>query len=195
MRVKWEPKKDDYILTDWAYAHVDQCCLRFKQKFVQRYVGRYVYGRLYYDPEYVKQCEFYLDDLINAKQLNIQDAQFKYENDFPTDFKEALKMLMKKNHETQETLAPKLGTTDRRLREWINDPTKYFTTDRIIKLCLMWKLPFFISTLFLETCDITLNRRDLRSRALLYILNVMWDQGVDAANKYLKDCGIETLAA
>lgn len=193
--VSWDAKKDEYIMTGWAYAHVDRCCLRFKQKYVQRYVGRYVYGRMYYDEDYVKQCEFYLDDLINEKQLNLQDAQFVYENDFPTDFKEALKRLMKKNHETQETLAPKLGTTDRSLREWINDPAKYFTTDRIVKLCLMWKLPYFISTLFLETRDITLNRKDLRSRALLYVLNVMWDQGVDAANKYLKECGMETLAA
>ncbi|MBP3900102.1 MAG: helix-turn-helix transcriptional regulator [Blautia sp.] len=193
--VKWDEGKDEHLLTDWGYAHVDQCCLRFKQKYVQRYVGRYVYGRMYYDEDYVRQCEFYLDDLINEKQLNLQDAQFEYENSFPTDFKEALKQLMKKNHETQETLAPKLGTTGRSLREWINDPEKYFTTDRIIKLCLMWKLPCFISTLFLETRNITLNRKDLRSRALLYVLNVMWDQGVDAANKYLKECGMETLAA
>lgn len=193
--VKWDPESDGYLLTAWAYAHVDECCLRFKQKYVQRHVGKYVYGRLYYDEDYVKQCEFYMSDLINGKQLKLQDAQYKYENDFPADFKGALKKLMKKNNETQETLAPKLGTTDRTLREWINDPAKYFTTDMIIKLCLMWKLPCFISTLFLETRNITLNRKDLRSRALLYILNVMWDQGVDAANKYLKECGMETLAA
>ena len=127
--------------------------------------------------------------------MNLQDAMFVYENSFPVNFSEALRKLMDKNNETQETLAPKLGITDRRLREWIKDPVRFFTADRIIKLCLMWKLPSFISILFLETLNITLNRKDPRSRALLYIINVMWDQGVDAGNVHLKNCGFEPLAA
>lgn len=102
--------------------------------------------------------------------------------------------LKRKNGDTQETMAEKLQTSDRRLREWLRDPARFFTVDSVIKICLMWKLPDFISTLLLESLDFRLNRRDPRNRALIYILEVMWDRGVDEANAYLKENHFDTLA-
>ena len=193
--VYWDDRSGKHLLTDWARAHVDRCCLRFARKYVQKNVGRYVYGRLYYDPDYVRQCEFYLSDIINEKQLSIPNALYEYEKDYPETFKEALEKLMHKNGETQETLAPKLGTTDRTLRNWLEDPKRFFTVDRMVKLSLIWKLPDFISRLFLESNGIILVRRDKRDRALMYILDVLWDQGVDTANKFLVENDFSPLSA
>ncbi len=71
-------EKEKLVLTGWANAHVDDCCLRFVRLYVQQNVGRYVYGRLYYDAALVKQEEFYLSDLINERQLSVPDAKYEY---------------------------------------------------------------------------------------------------------------------
>lgn len=44
--VRRDEEKEELLLTDWAKKHVDRCCLRFVQKYVQKNVGRYVYGRM-----------------------------------------------------------------------------------------------------------------------------------------------------
>ncbi len=83
---------------------------------------------------------------------------------------------MHKNGETQETLAEKLNTTDRSIREWIRDPEKKISIDFVVTISLMWKLPDWISKMLLESAGKTLNERDRRHRALTYILDIMWDQ-------------------
>ena len=191
--VRRDEEKDQLFLTDWAKKHVDRCCLRFVQKYVQKNVGRYVYGRMYYDADYVKQCEFYLSDLVNEKQLSLPDARYEYEKAFPETFKEAFEELMHKNEETQETMADKLGTTRRSLREWLKDPEKKISADFIVYISQMWKLPDFISSMLLESAGICLNRRDPRNRALDYIRTTMWDQGIDAANAFLRRNHMESL--
>ncbi|HAE44619.1 MAG TPA: hypothetical protein DCG37_03325 [Lachnospiraceae bacterium] len=191
--VRWDEEREQRLLTDWAKEHVDKCCLRFVQRFVQKNVGRYVYGRMYYDPAYVKQCEFYLSDLINEKQMNLPDAQYEYEKNFPETFKEAFETLMHKNGETQETMADKLCTTRRSLREWLKNPERKISADFIIYVSQMWKLPDFISSLLLESAGICLNRKDPRCRALEYIRTTLWDQGIDAANTFLTNNNMEIL--
>lgn len=191
--VREDKKQKRLFLTDWAKKHVDKCCLRFVQKYIQKNVGRYVYGRMYYDADYVKQCEFYLDDLINEKQMNLPDAQFEYEKIFPGTFKEAFEKLMHKNHETQETMADKLGTTRRSLREWLKDPGRKISADFIVTISQMWKLPDFISGLLFESAGICLNRKDPRNRALEHIRTVMWDQGIEEANRFLRENNMEPL--
>lgn len=57
----------------------------------------------------------------------------------------------------------------------------------------MWKLPDWISKMLLESAGKTLNERDRRHRALTYILDIMWDQGVEAANQYLTSQGLQIL--
>jgi len=182
------------VLSSWANAHVDDCCLRFVRMYVQQNVGRYVYGRLYYDAALVKQEEFYLSDLINEKQLSVPDAKYAYKQSFPESFRDAFELLMHKNGETQESLAEKLNTTDRTIREWIKDPEKKISIDFVVTVSLMWKLPNWISKLLLESAGKTLNERDRRHRALTYILDIMWDQGVEAANQYLTSQGLPILS-
>ena len=152
---------------------------------------RYVYGRLYYDAALVKQEEFYLSDLINEKQLSVP-TQNMSTSDFPN-----LSVMRSSSCCTEQkrrkSLAEKLNTTDRTLREWIRDPEKRISIDFIVTVSLMWKLPDWISKMLLESAGKTLNERDRRHRALTYILDIMWDQGVEAANQYLTSQGLQIL--
>ena len=100
---------------------------------------------------------------------------------------------MHKNHETQETMADKLGTTRRSLREWLKDPERKISADFIITVSQMWKVPAFISSLLFESAGIHLNRKDPRHRALEHIRTVMWDQGIDEANRFLRENNMEPL--
>ena len=87
--------RDRLILTDWASAHVDDCCIRFVRVYVQQDVGRYVFGRMYYDADYVRQTQFYLKDLMIKEHLDEFDAKRKYCQEFPVAFKEAFSLIRK----------------------------------------------------------------------------------------------------
>ena len=54
-----------YVLTPLALQRIDLCCLRFIRIYEQKNVSRYIFGRMNYDPDYVKRTLFYLEDLIN----------------------------------------------------------------------------------------------------------------------------------
>ena len=125
--------------------------------------------------------------------MSLPDSRYEYEKEFPETFKEAFEELMHKNEETQETMADKLGTTRRSLREWLKDPERKISADFIIYISQMWKLPDFISSMLPESAGICLNRRDPRNRALDYIRTTMWDQGIDAANTFLRNNHMEML--
>ena len=88
-------------------------------------------------------------------------------------------------------MADELGLTRRSLREWLRDPERKITADFVVLISQMWKLPYFISGLLLESAGISLNRKNARNRALEYIRTVMWDQGIEKANCYLKENNME----
>ena len=187
-------KKDDkLLLTEEAAGRVDDCCLRFRREYVQENVGKYTLGRMFYDPHYVERTLFYLGDIMNQKQLDELDAKVEYKDSFPRTFVDAFDMLMKKNGETRESLAPKLHTTDRTLHDWLYDPVRRITPDFIIGVSLMWQLPDWISKMLMERACICLNEYDRRQRALEYIRTALWDKGIEEANKFLKEKGLAPL--
>lgn len=187
-------QQEEAQLTDEARKQVDLCCLRFIRRYVQKDVGQYVYGRMFYDPHYVEQTEFYLSDLINLKQMDDLDAKMEYKDSFPRTFVKAFDMLMKKNGETRETIAPKLHTTDRSLHEWLYDPERKITADFVVGISLMWQVPDWISQMLLDRAGIHMCEFNRRHQALEYIRTVLWDKGVEEANAYLKSKGLAPLA-
>ena len=100
---------------------------------------------------------------------------------------------MRKNGETQETMADKLGTTSKSLHDWLNDPEHKITLDFVVIVALMWKLPDWITRLLIESAGKQINERNPRRRDLDYIIDIMWDQGIEEANKYLSCHGHEIL--
>ena len=174
-----------HMLTPWAIQRVDQCCLRFTRIYEQENVGKYIYGRMNYDPDYVRQTMFYLEDLINGREMDEIEAELQYKHNFPETFLEAFDMLMKRNGDTRETMAEKLNTTSRTLYEWLKDPDRRINADFVVTIALLWRLPDWISTLLLDRAYIHFSETNRRHLALQYILKVLWSEGVDKANEFL----------
>lgn len=160
---------------------------------VQTQLGTYVFGKMYYDAEYVKRTLFFLDDLINQQHLDEVDAKIEYKHNFPRTFIEAFDMIMRKNGDTRETMTEKLNTTTRSLRDWLNSPEKKITADFITVISLLWELPDWISMMLLDRACIKLNEYDRRHQALEHIMRVQWDKGIDEANSFLKSMRLEPL--
>lgn len=87
---------------------MDDCCLRFTKEYVQKDVGDYVPGRMFYDPHLEEQTNFYLSDTMNEKKMDKIDAKIEYRETFPRTFVEAFDQIMEKNNETRETAAIRL---------------------------------------------------------------------------------------
>ena len=184
---------DELFLTDEAAKRVDDCCLRFVRKYVQRNVVEYILGRMFYDAHYVEQTQFYLSDLITEKEIDELDAKMEYQETFPRTFHDAFDMLMRKNGETRESIAPKLYIAERTLFNWVKTPDRKITPDFVIYTSLMWQIPDWISKMLLDRAMIRLSEFDRRHQALEYIRTVLWDQRVEEANKYLIGKGLEPL--
>ena len=149
---------------------------------------------MFYDPEYVKRTLFFLDDLINKQQMDELDAKMAYKEKFPRTFVDAFDMLMKKSGETRETMAAKLHITEKTLREWLSDPDKKISRDFVVTISLMWKLPDWISNLMIDRGMVYIRENDRRHQALEYIRTVLWDRGIEEANKYLTSKGLSPLS-
>ena len=182
------------MLTPWAEAHVDDCCLRFVRLYVQEHVGRYVYGRMYYDEDYLKQTKFFLSDMVNSGQMDELDAKYKYKKVFPKDFNDALKMLRKKRGISLEKMAEMMCMDDSTFKRWLKDRSKYRDEDFLTMLCLILELPDWISMLLFKRAGAQLDEDDRRQRALLHILRVQSAEGIKAANEYLKGNGLSPLS-
>ena len=178
-------KNDRLILTEWANAHVDECCLRFVRVYVQQDLGKYVFGRMYYDADYVKQTLFYLDDLINKEHLDELDAKYKYMRDFPVEFRAAVDLLRRRNGITLEMLAEDLNMDYRTLGRWLSDPAKYRNEDFLTCLSLVFSLPDWLSRLLFKRAHMLLDEDDRRHQAIEHILRVQSADGIDKANEYL----------
>lgn len=181
-----EKKGEDFFLTEWASAHVDDCCLRFVRQYVQQNVGRYVFGRMYYDADYVQQTQFYLNDLINREHLDELDAKTLYIQKFPKDFKGAIEQLKKQNKTSNAKMAEFLNMDDSTFARSLDDPKKYMNEDYLTVLCLYFKLPDWISRMVFKRAHFQMDEEDKRHQALLHILRVQSNDSVEAANEYLK---------
>ena len=181
------------FLTEEAARQVDGCCLRFGRRYVQRDVGDYVQGRMYYDPHLAEQTTFYLSDLVNREKLDMLAARSKYEEHFPRTFVEAFDLLMEKNNETREITAERLHISTDTLNRWLHNPEEKISFDFVVRITLMWQIPYWISDLLLDRGYVHVNKHDRRHQALENIRREQWDRGIGAANEYLTSLGLEQL--
>ena len=180
-----DKRTGEYYLTDEAEKHADTCCLRFDRIYTQEGIGRYIHGVMFYDPHYVEKCKVYLS---KYQDKTLSEGIYAYQEAFSTDFEKEFSELLEVNNETRESLAVYLGIDRRTLYRWIKDPQNCISQDFVVLISQKWQLPDFITEAILDRLDKSLNRKNPRHRALLYIRSVLWDQGVDAANEYLKEC-------
>lgn len=182
----------ELILTNWARSHVDECCLRFIKVYVQKMVGKYVLGRMYHDAEYIVRTEEFLKDIMRAEEMDEIDARMAYKERFPRKIVDAFDQVMKANGYTRERTADELGISVRTLYDRLHGK-KAITLDFIVRVCLLWKLPDWISYLLLDRANLKLSEHDKRHQAIEYILHVLWSEGIERADSFLESKGLETL--
>lgn len=181
-------------LTDAALDHIDQCALRFVRDYEQRQPEQYKHGRLYFDSDYVKQTTFYLNDTINRKQLDELDAQRDYAEHFPHQFRDAINLLAQQNGMNRDAIAERLGMDARTLDRWISAPDTKITADFVMMVSLELRLPDWISNLLFKRAHIQLDEDTPRHMAFRYIQRVLWMDGVDKTNEFLKSKQMEPLS-
>ena len=187
-------RRDRLYLTDWANAHVDECCLRFVRRYVQQRNGRYSYGRIYYDADYIRQTFFYLQDIMVQEGIDEIDARYRYRQEFPGTFREAVNMLRKKKGISMESLSEKLDTSEKTLKRWLDEPGRFGGADLIVTLALILELPDWISRMLFKRAHIQLDEDDRRHQALEHILRVQTSDGIKAANDYLRKMKLAPLS-
>lgn len=185
---------DRMVLTDWASAHADQCCLRFVRTYVQKNAGQYVLGRMYYDVDYARQTRFYLDDIIKEKAVDELDAQSLFRSRFPRTFKSAFDYLLHRKGLNRETVAEWLEINDRTLLRWLSSPDTRITPDFVMFFTLKLQLPDWLSDLLLRRAHIQLDMEDKRHQAFRYIQRVLWMDGLEKANEYLQARKLEPIS-
>lgn len=189
-----QPSGDIYRLTDYAIANVDECCLRFVRIYVQKNLGEYVLGRMYMDAEYVERTMFYLKDALKLPDANDFRAKKSYKENFPMTFKAAVDMLKAQNPGvTYSKIAEYMHMDDSTLQRALNDPKKYKNEDFVMVLCLYFKLPDWISELLFKRAHVLLDPDDERHAAMLEILRARICDGLEAAQSFMKERGVEPL--
>lgn len=184
------------LLTEWANRHVDECCLRFVRVYVQTGVGRYEFGRMYYDAEFIARTRFYVNDFLNREKLGDMDdidARMLYRQRFPKQFIDAFQYLRVSNGISMKDMADKLGMNQVTLKRWIESPAKYRNEDFLTAVSLVLKLPDWISRLLFKRAAVVLDEDSARHMALDYILRVQSCDGLKAANEYLTRHGFNPL--
>ena len=121
------------------------------------------------------------------------EAELQYKRNFPNTFLEAFDMLMKRNGDTREAIAEKLSMPSRTLLRWLEDPDRRINADFVVTVALLWRLPDWISALLLDRAYIHFSETNRRHLALQYILKVLWSEGVNKANEFLKERKLERL--
>ena len=185
---------ENNMLTPWANAHVDQCCLRFLRIYIPSGLGKYNFGRMNFDADYVEKTLFFLEDSANQGVFNEMAAEQKYKDAFPATFPEGLRQLMDQAGITVEKMAEKLNMEERTFQRWMAKEDKRFTEDFVIMVSLILELPDWIGDLLLDRAGIALSNKNPRHLALQWIRRAMWKDGIQKANEYLKERNFKPLS-
>lgn len=192
----------EWKLTDLAAKAVDECCIRFVQVYVQEYPGRFVFDRMYYDAEYYAQTKLYLNAFYDelekhpeshgVKREDIHDdfdAKDSYGKDYPMDFYEGIKQLLKFNKISLSKMAEDFDMSDDTLKRRLQNPRDYKDVDFLTEICLYFKLPDWHSRLIFKRAKVQLDEDNKRDKIIQDILRGRSCDGIDAANEILQKYG------
>ena len=178
---------DRLRLTEWANAHVDQCCLRFVRNYIRDKRTHYVFGQLNSDEEYNGRS------LALSLQSSAEDALKQAQEmsqvllNLPGSFSGTLIAHMKRVGITRERLAEEAmmsGTMIKRMRTSERD----LTLDQVIAVCIGLHIPPEYSFDLIEKAGFRLRNTP---EHLIYksILQTMYMEKLMNIQKLLAKCG------
>ena len=178
---------DKLRLTEWANAHVDQCCLRFVRNYIRDKHTHYVFGQLNSDEEYNGRS------LALSLQRSAEDALKQAQEmsqvllNLPGSFSGTLVAHMKRVGITRDRLAEEAmmsGTMIKRMRTSERD----LTLDQVIAVCIGLHIPPEYSFDLIEKAGFRLRNTP---EHLIYksILQTMYMEKLMNIQKLLAKCG------
>ena len=178
---------DRLRLTEWANAHVDQCCLRFVRNYIRDKHSHYVFGQLNSDEEYNgRSLALSLQSSAENALKQAQEMSQVLLN-LPGSFSGTLVAHMKRVGITRERLAEEAmmsGTMIKRMRTSERD----LTLDQVIAVCIGLHIPPEYSFDLIEKAGFRLRNTP---EHLIYksILQTMYMEKLMNIQKLLAKCG------
>lgn len=183
---------DHVVMTDWANAHVDRCCLRFRIRYTRDRQGCYIYGQLNSDDEYNGRDLTLSLTGEPSKVLSTARELSKILMELPGSFHETLKPHMIRCNVTVERLEECSYVSGRTIKRMRSEERRDYSLDQVIAICLALHLPPELSFDLIEKAGFRLWQTP---EHLIYkaILRTMYMEPLDTVQAKLKECGCAPL--
>ena len=179
-------------LTEWANAHVDECCLRFISVYIPSGISGYRFGCLNSDEEYNRH---YIS--IAADNTGITDPlAFQKMNELldglPPSFPAALAYLMDYKQVTEEKLEEITGISVSTISRLRRKEKNNYSVDQVLAVCVGLNLPPMISREMFVRAGIIL-RSTKQHRAYQMILDCLYMDSLEEVQNFLARQGCDPL--
>ena len=152
-------------LTLWARAHVDECCLRFTQKYEEADgSSSYEFGKLNSVEAFNRHYRGFLDrkGVLSDKEY-IEAKNALVEKVLPLSFPDMLVTLMKYGNSrserfTVEALAEASHLSRRTICRLRAEKCKTYRRDHVLAICIALHLPSWLSSIMLDKANIQISR-------------------------------------
>lgn len=144
------------MLTAWALAHIDECCLRFHKSYHVSEATGYQVGELHSDADY---NEVYLTihtmEITGMTTEDVIEKNMEYLDTFPRRPTTALKKLIADRVGTQNELSLNSGLSPATISRMCKDDNYRYSIQDVTRLVVGLRLPPPLSALFLDIVGFT----------------------------------------
>ena len=177
---------DKLVLTEWANAHVDQCCLRFTKSYIRDKKTHYVYGQLNSDEDYNGRSLSMAAADKMPKLLQQAAETSKLLLTLPPTFHDAFTKLMDISEVTVEELAEETMMSERSITRYRTEEKQEYAVDTVAVLCVGLHLDPLLSFELMQRAGIFL-RNTPEDLVIKAILMGMYMTSVAEISKYLRE--------
>lgn len=185
-----EQKKDGPRMTQWAKAHVDECCLRFIEVYEQDEELAYRFGRLNSDDEYNRHYLSFPgcanEGCTPKERLKAMDSYVRELRKY--DFPEMLVKLMSDANVTVEQMVDVTGISERTLIRLRKEQRETYSIDQLVGVIVCLHLPPAVSNLLLERAGIHLEGNP-QMMIYLMIINLHFMDSLQDVQKRIAEYG------
>jgi transcriptional regulator with XRE-family HTH domain len=199
-------RNGDLILSDYALANMDECCVKFKYKTIRGFSAGSEYGLMcYLSRDTSKEIEYDLE-IINNPSISVNDLKFEERYKVHKEnvdeilktiaympFGQILEYLMKYLDISIKELEIDSGLNERTIRRYLNSENKVPDKRTVIALLRTLNLPSKICDVAIKQAGISFKNGDDEDDALLNVLMTVRGGSARDANRFLQSIGFEPL--
>lgn len=199
-------RNGDLILSNYALANMDECCVKFKYKTIRGFSAGSEYGLVcYLSRDTSKEIEYDLE-IINNPSISVNDLKFEERYKVHKEnvdeilktiaympFGQILEYLMKYLDISIKELEIDSGLNERTIRRYLNGENKVPDKRTVIALLRTLNLPSKICDVAIKQAGISFKNGDDEDDALLNVLMTVRGGSARDANRFLQSIGFEPL--